>query len=534
MNPQLPSLTELNLLMPEIWLIIAMCAVILIPFVGRKNVVLLVGTAVVGLVLSLLAALASLDSHASFGPVFSGMLTVDHFSQFFKLLLIGFTLLVLGQWWAVSRQNTHLYDTPDFLCLLLGAVVGMALMASASNLLMIFIAIELASMPSYALSGFRKRERIGSEGSLKYVLFGAASSAIMLYGMSLLYGAAGTLSLSGVAEHAAVGGVSPLMAVGLAAMFVGLAFKLSAVPLHFWCPDVFQAAPIEVTTFLSVASKGAAICLMMRILHAFGVAAIGYGPDVDFSGFGVGIAILGGITATWGNLVALHQVNLKRLLAYSSIAHAGYMIMASSLLLVSNESAQDVAGAIFFYLLVYLFMNLGAFTVAAMVGQRTGTNELSDYTSLIRRSPVLAVLLTLFLLSLFGMPGLGGFMGKIFLMKLMANAGVFGFVLITVLLVNTLLSLYFYMRPVYYMILTADSENRPAVFPKGLGLTMLIVCAVALLWTGLRSDVAYEITHELSAMSVSDRSELSAQMDQVSVPHTSLIWVDESVRRVSQ
>ncbi len=490
MTPALPSWDQLQLVMPELWLIAAMCAVILVPFVKRDSVVLPVGAAGVGLGLAMLAALSSLTHYTGFGEVFSGMLTVDYFSQFFKVLLILFTGLVCVQWWITSRHQTHRYDVPDFFCLLLGAAVGMSLMASASNLLMIFIAMESASLPSYALAGLRKRYRVGSEGALKYVIFGSASSAVMLYGMSLIYGVTGTLSLAGVAQ-AAAGGVSPLMAIGLAAMLGGLAFKLSAVPLHFWCPDVFQGAPIEVTTFLSVASKGAAVCLLIRVLCVFGAASVS-SSDL-FMGLSIGIAILGAVTATWGNLVALHQTNIKRLLAYSSIAHAGYMIMGASLILVAADrqwvvtsTAQpSVVGAILFYLVVYLFMNLGAFTVVGMVTQQTGSEELTDYAGLMQRSPLLAVPLTLFLLSLFGMPGLGGFMGKIYLMQAMADAGSGYFVLIVVLLLNTVVSLYYYMRPVYYMAFVPDAQNRPKFLPQGAGLAVLLLCAVAVVWTGV-------------------------------------------------
>ncbi len=503
MTPAIPDWSELQLIAPELWLVAAMCAVILVPFIKRDSVALPMGAAVLGLVLASYSAVSTLSSVDSAGSIFSGMLTVDYFSQFFKVLLVLFTLLVITLWWLTSCNRTHAYDAPDFLCLLLGAALGMSLMASASNLLMIFLAIESASMPSFALAGFRKRSRAGSEGSLKYVIFGAASSAIMLYGMSLIYGCAGTLGLPGVAE-AVASDMTPLMAVGLAAMFVGLAFKLSAVPMHFWCPDVFQGAPTEVTTFLSVASKGAAVCLLVRLLHAFGVATIPVAGPATLAGMGVAVAILGGVTATWGNLVAMHQTNIKRLLAYSSIAHAGYMIMAASLIVTSGGAAQGVIGALLFYLLIYTFMNLGAFTVVGLVALYTGSEELSDYVGLMKRSPVLAVLMTLFLFSLFGMPGLGGFMGKIYLMRSMADAGSGGFVLIVVLLLNTLVSLYYYMRPIYFMSFVADTQDRPAFTPRGLGIAMLILCAAVLLWTGLLPGKAGSLTVDYAVLATAD------------------------------
>jgi len=469
---------------PELWLVLGMCAVILVPFIRRTDIRL----PVIATLISLLLALVFIPNTASTPrTLFHGMLVVDPFSQFFKFMLIVFTALTVGQWWLLRYERGSVYDTPDFLCLLLGASFGMALMASANNLLMIVIAVESASLPSFALAGFRKKGRLGTEAALKYVVFGAAASAIMIYGMSLIYGATGTLSLPGVAEAAVkTGGMSPLLALGVLAMFAGFAFKLSAVPLHFWCPDVFQGAPIGVTTFLSVASKGAAIILTARVVHAFGLAR-----ELDpvagknlFLGLSVGVAILGAVTATWGNLLAFHQNNFKRLLAYSSIAHAGYMIMGIAAMIHPEGSSSEVATALLFYILVYLFMNMGAFTVVGLIAERTGSEDVRDYAGLMKRSPALAGLLLLFLLSLFGMPGLGGFLGKIYLMKAMGGLGAGGMVLIVVLLLNTLISLYFYMRPVYYMVFVPDTEERPA-FPLGAGQAMLLTCALMLVLTGV-------------------------------------------------
>ncbi len=483
---------DLWMVMPEVWLVVAMCAVVLAPFIKRRSVALPLGVASAGLMLAVMAALSSFASADAMGTVFTGSLVIDPFSQFFKVLLTLFTLMILGLWILHSRSQTDPADAPDFLCLLLGAAVGMSLMVSATNLLVIFIATETASMPSYALAGFRKRRREGSEGSLKYVLFGSVSSAIMLYGMSLVYGAAGTLSIYGIAAQAAAG-ISPLMAIGLAAMLAGFAFKLSAVPMHFWCPDVFQGAPIEVTTFLSVASKGAAMCMLLRALAAFAAAAPANG--YLFVGIGVAVGILGAVTATWGNLVALHQTNIKRLLAYSSISHAGYMLMAASVAVIAGRSweggqhqtgaIQVVVGAVLFYIVVYAFMNLGAFTAATLLAMHTGTEDIRGYAGLSRRSPWLAALMTACLLSLFGMPGLGGFWGKVFLMKSMALAGGAGFALIAVLLFNTLISLYYYLKPVYYMYFVPDEDERPAFLPAGGGLAMLVICVSVLLATGL-------------------------------------------------
>ncbi len=488
----LPSSTELFLASPEMWLVGGMCAVILVPFINRKKDTGPTYVAIAALVLALVSAFRTLPVLNPGESIFSGMLDVDQFSQFVKILLILFTLFVVAQWMIVSRHRMHPLDVPDYHCLLLGACFGMCLMASSANLLMLLVAVETASLPSFALAGFRKRHRVGTESALKYVLFGAASSAIMIYGMSLVYGMTGSLDLAEVARSTATA-IPPLLAVGLVAMFAGIAFKLSAVPLHFWCPDVFQGAPFEITTFLSVASKGAAIALLVRILYVMGISTTP--GDHGFGGLFFGIAALGAVTATWGNLLAYHQINMKRLLAYSSIAHAGYMIMAASLMTQVHTSSEPghaaaVGGAILFYLVVYLFMNLGAFTLAALIaaGHPGDDGEsLESYAGLVRRSPLVTALMSLFLLSLFGLPGLGGFMGKVYLAKSMMDvAGGTGLFLVAILLINTLISLYYYLRPVYFMVFRpAEDEQAAPVGMPHLAALMMLICAAGVLWTGL-------------------------------------------------
>ncbi len=482
MTPTLPSWDTLRLVLPEIWLTIGMCAVLLVPFVDRRNKAAVTITTLVALLLALVASVATIAGSAT--PIFHDSLVIDSFSQFFKVLLILFTMLVVVQWWLTNRGGVHDYDAPDFLCLLLGATLGMSLMASASNLLMILVAMETASFPSFALAGFRKKTRVGSEGSLKYVIFGAAASAVSIYGMSLIYGTTGSLSLGVIAQTAAAaGGMSPLLAVGVMLLLAGIAFKLSAVPLHFWCPDVFEGAPTEVTTFLSVASKGAAVCLLVRLLGFFG-ATTG-----DFDGLAVGVGLVGAATATWGNLLAYHQSNFKRLLAYSSIGHAGYMIMAAAVIAGADSGSAvlvtDVTTAILFYLLVYMFMNLGAFTVVAYIAKRDGTEDVDGYAGLLKRSPVTAVLLSVFLLSLFGMPGLGGFWGKVYLGVAMSKAGLGGLMLIVALVLNTLISLYYYIRPIYVMSMREDTLKRPAFTPRGAVMGLLVTCGIAVFATGI-------------------------------------------------
>jgi NADH-quinone oxidoreductase subunit N len=492
-------LNDLKQVLPECILVVGMCVVILVPFIRRRSMILPTWAAGLTLFAALLATIGGLlsggadDSSQTYGAVFHAALMIDPFSQMFKILLLLFAMLIMLQWLVTSPPDVDALDVPDFLCLLLGATTGMMLMASANNLLMIVIAIETASLPSFALAGFRKYHRAGSEGALKYVLFGAASSAIMMYGMSLLYGCAGTISLEGVGEAAKANGITPLFAIGIAAMLVGIGFKLSAVPMHFWCPDVFQGAPVVVTTFLSVASKGAAVVLLLRVLSAFAVPSHGFVWSNPMIGFAIGVALLGTVTAVWGNLLAYHQTHLRRLLAYSSIAHAGYMIMGVSVVLIADKP-HLVSAAILFYLFVYMFMNLGAFTVGALIAARTGSEDIRDYQALIHRSPALVVLMVVFLFSLVGLPPVGGFFAKVFLMTAMMQLGWIGAVLIAVLLINTVVSLYYYLRPVYYMLKPHDADRRPAYAPGSAGLAVLVVCALMLLWTGIFPNYANRLT----------------------------------------
>src|SRR5687768_3563861 len=353
---------------PELIVIGTIIAVLLAPFFSRRSNVLCAVVSLIGLAMALGAALLiGVDDDVT-GTHFRGLLVADHFAVMWKCLLYLFVIGVIVMWFSTTSVTMHEGDGPEFFTLLLGATLGMSLMASTSNLLMIFMCVELASLPSYVLAGFRKTDRIGAEASLKYVLFGAATSAVMVYGISMLYGLYGTLQVEELAARMAqtqAGGA--LFAVAIFGLIVGIGFKISAVPFHFWCPDVFEGASIDVSAFLSVASKGAALALLLRIVMLI-ADGVGYqnAPNVSLVAIAVVIGIIGSVTATVGNLGALVQMNIKRLLAYSSIAHAGYMMCALSLIIQHNQAtegarvSESAPQAILLYLAVYLFMKLGA------------------------------------------------------------------------------------------------------------------------------------------------------------------------------
>ena len=401
---------------------------------------------------------------------FTGMLVTDPLTRFARFVILGAALLTIVLTLITGIPDAD--DSADFYTLLLGGTLGMMLMASANHLLMVYIAVEMASLPSYALAGFLKGKRRGSEAALKYVVYGGGASGVMLFGISLLAGRFGTGFLGSLghpdltqgytlALQAQAGShVDPILALGTLLILVGLAFKLSAVPFHFWCPDVFEGAAAEVAAFLSVASKAGAFVLTARMVLAMTLPEAGAGVVVMF--FGPPLAFLAVLTATFGNLAAYPQTNLKRLLAYSTIAHAGYMLMG--LATVNVEGVQ----AVLFYLATYVFMNLGAFAVVAFLRNQTGSEDLSSYRGLVYRSPGAVVLLGVFLLSLLGIPPLVGFMAKFQIFAAVFHAGrqatvpwlggVY-YALLVIGGINTALSAVYYIRVLKVMILDKSLDE---------------------------------------------------------------------------
>lgn len=419
------------------------------------------------------------------------MLVVDQFSLFFIFLVSLFLAGVSGLWYLgqTAHQPESLarkHDAVEFFVLFIGSALGMSLMVSTTNLLMVVLAVEMASLPSYALAGFRKKHRLAAEASLKYVLFGSITSAIMIYGSSLLYGRYQTLDLirigTGIAQETQAGGLPIITGVALFGVLVGIAFKVSAVPFHFWCPDVFEGASIEVTTWLSVASKAAGLGLMLRLMSAIAATPGSVYPLQN--SISLAVAVMAAITCTVGNFAAFRQTNLKRLLAFSSIAHAGYMLMAVAIIWHPSGGRADEVhpgfSALAAYLVVYLFMNLGAFGVVAMVYWETGRETIDGMYGLIRRQPVLAVAMAVCLFSLIGLPPLGGFMAKLWLIAALWNANLEWLVIVAV--ANTAISLYYYVRIIRAMMMVDDGQ-APVRAPL-LGQALAVVCAVAILLTG--------------------------------------------------
>jgi NADH-quinone oxidoreductase subunit N len=456
--------------------------------------------------------------------IFTGMLVYDSFTVFFRAVLLFF--LVLFVIFTKLSGIPDREDAPDFYSLVLGATLGMCLMASANHLLTIFLAVEMASVPSYVLAGILKGRRQSSEAALKYAVYGAGAAGVMLYGVSLLAGVLGSCHLPTMAAELAdriatetLADRTMVLVLGGLMVGVGLSFKLAAFPFHFWCPDVFEGAAAEVNAFLSISSKAAALALLVRV-----VVGLGYVPSdstdenatalarpsasyftVQDSDNTVSqplratpvvqttttrtaadqnrdlkpvrefmlllVAMAAAVTCTFGNLAAYGQTNIKRLLAYSTIAHAGYMMMpvaAALALSSSNASAADAAlAAIPFYVGVYLFMNLGAFAIVAFLRNTLRSEEISAYSGLVRQSPGVVICFSLILFSLVGLPPLAGFSGKYVIFAALVDAMAVPearLIMIALLVIgglNTAISLFYYVRVVKVMTLDEESQTRP-------------------------------------------------------------------------
>jgi NADH-quinone oxidoreductase subunit N len=441
----------------------------------------LVSLAIVGLAAALVACLPLARSVLRGVPTeaFSGMVAVDPLALFFK----GFCLAVaiLGVVFAALSDEIRPERMGEYLGLLLSLVLGMMLLSSANDLLMLYVSLEFVSLTSYVLAGWKRRSKPSSEAALKYVIYGAVASGIMLYGLSLLYGMAGTLSLPLLRERlagAAVQGAAGQLALvaGVILPLAGFTYKIAAAPFHMWCPDVYEGAPTPFTAFLSVGPKAAGFAVLIRF---FFVALGQPGADPAFP-WPLILGVVAMATMTIGNLVALPQTNIKRLLAYSSIAHAGYLLLG---VVVGNAEGLR---AVLLYLCIYLLMNLGAFLVVIAVRNRTGSEEISAYRGLATRAPALAVLMAVFLFSLVGLPPLGGFIGKFYLFAaLIHKGGAFFITLALVAVVNSAISLYYYARVLRTMFLdaAAPESGKLAVGPAFVGL--LAILAVPTLGLGV-------------------------------------------------
>ncbi|MES0340349.1 MAG: NADH-quinone oxidoreductase subunit N [Anaerolineales bacterium] len=400
--------------------------------------------------------------------IFGGMLRHDWMAFSFKVLFLFAAAMTA----LLSIDVEGVADRGEYFALLVVATLGMSLMAASADMIMLFLAIELTSIPLYILAGFMKGDDKSTEAGLKYFLFGALTSAVMLYGFSLLYGFSGDTNIYRLSEAMHAGAVSPWMIGGMAVLvLVGFSFKISAVPFHFWAPDVYEGAPTPITSFISTASKAAGFAVLLRFMLAVFPAI-----EAEWTTL---VAIIATVTMTVGNLLALPQTNIKRLLAYSSIAHAGYAMIG--LVALSSFGTASVI----FYLIGYVVTNIAAFAVVILFARSAGSDEIVDYAGMSRRSPWLALVLLIALLSLGGMPPLAGFVAKFYVFAAAVESGWIWLAFVGVL--NAIIGLYYYMTilKVVYLYRSED-EDKPIAIPRSYAL-VLVICVIAILAIGTLS-----------------------------------------------
>jgi NADH-quinone oxidoreductase subunit N len=457
LNPEI----NLYLLAPEITMVVFACLVIFVNLIrpdGARRASLFVALA--GIVAAAAVTVSLVGQNAI---AFYGTLVVDDYAIFFKLaFLLAAALVALS---AVPFLERDPGREGEFYALMMLSTTGMMLMAGTRELISIYLALELTSISLYILAGVAKRDRKSSEAALKYLLLGALASAVLLYGMALLYGLSGTTELAGIAEAVALG-TSPALLLAMALVAAGFGFKIAAVPFQMWAPDVYEGAPTPVTAFLSVASKAAGFAVLIRVFTiAFG--------DIQLQWTAL-FAILAALTMIVGNVVAVVQRNIKRMLAYSSIGHAGYILLGVAAATISGLSS------VLFYLLAYTVTNIAAFTVVVICSRAVPDDSIEGYAGLHRRSPFLSLAMAASLLSLAGLPPMVGFFAKLYIFAAAYQAGLWWLVVLGLLM--SAVSLYYYTYVIRQMYLVAPTDESPIRFsaPAFVSLSVAVVAVFAL------------------------------------------------------
>ena len=467
----IPQSADYIRILPELVLsAFGIIVMLLEPLVDEEKSQKLLGLiAFVGAIAALLATWYMAQSP---GLAFSNMVKVDGFSVYFHFLIIAIAAVVIlssFEYMAVQRIRAG-----EYYALILFGAVGMTLMSSAVELVLIFIALEISSISTYILTGFRRNEAASSESSLKYFLLGSFATAFFLYGVAMMFGATGSANIDVISQKLQSGPVQLLVYVAMALMFVGLGFKVAAAPFHIWTPDVYEGAPAPIVGFMSTAPKAAAFAVLLRVVFT-----------INAPGRFWLLWLAAALSMTIGNVGALVQTNIKRLLAYSSIAHAGYLLVAFAM--TTSANSPNGISAAMFYTAAYAAMNVGAFAVVshfANAGERYVT--LVDYEGLGRSSPLLAATLTIFLLSLIGIPMTGGFFAKFYVFSAAMKANLIWLTIIGV--INSAIGAYYYLRIIVVMYMRESRQQVPATpVPFGLGLA-LAISLVATLYLGLLPD----------------------------------------------
>jgi len=467
---------NLSLLKPEITIAaVAVLVILLDLFIKQKYVTRYLSLA--GLVVAgVFAVIMWGDNNPA---IFNNMLATDNFAVFFKLLFLGIAFLVILS--SADYENKFSNFKSEYYVLILISTLGMMLMASAADMISLFISLELASIPLYVLVSLLKDKK-STESALKYLLLGAIASAVVLYGMALVFGATGETQLAAIAQ-ALQSGVdttplgNPGLYMGIILMVAGFGFKIAAVPFQMWVPDVYEGAPTTITAYLSVASKAAGFAIILRVFFtAFGT------PFEISNTWGIIFAVLSVISMFIGNIAAIPQTNIKRMLGYSSIAQAGYLMVGLATFGLAMPSTVIAESGLLFFLVSYALTNLGAFIAVVIISGKINSDTIADYAGLGKRSPLLALALTFCLISLIGIPPAAGFMAKFYIFSLAAEHGLLWLVILAA--INSVISAYYYLRVVKVMWFSeapAAEKMTPSVAP----IVALAICCLGVLLLGV-------------------------------------------------
>ncbi|MCD6249630.1 MAG: NADH-quinone oxidoreductase subunit N [candidate division Zixibacteria bacterium] len=482
MEFQLPEYS-LRMMLPEIVLFLAALVVITFDVVTKRKS----GTAVGYLAMGGLVLTAIVMATTGYGRGFGNMFIVNPLALFFKVIFIGAAFMAIGSSFGITQKKI-VNHRGEFFGLIMFSTLGMMFLASSRELVSLYIGLELTTIPLFVLAGFFKDDKRSVEAGIKYLIVGAFSSALLLYGISFLYGLTGTTDLFqmqvGLAtkQIATQGNMGAIMVVAIVTIVAGLGFKLALPPFHQWAPDVYEGAPTPVTAFLSVGSKAAGLVAFVKVV-VIGLYSF-YEPLMKPNDWGIMVGVLAAVATILGNTVAIRQTNIKRMLAYSSIAHVGYMMIG---LLAMNELGLS---SVAFYMFAYLFTNMGAFAIVTLVEERTGSCDISDYNGLARSAPFVSLSLAIFLLSLTGVPPLAGFVGKfyIFAAALKQAGSQAGqdwlYWLVGVGILTTVFALYYYAN-VIKMMYFGKREDPPKITLNPPAVAVVVIGLVGVILFGL-------------------------------------------------
>ena len=482
---------QIRYIAPEISLLcFALIVIVLDLFIKPKRVLPLI--AIIGSLCALFAVLMLFGAPGT--DVFNKMLAIDQFGLFFKaLILVALVLVILASHSYVLKFERF---QGEFYALLMLSAIGLMLLVSAINLITIYVALELSSISLYVLVSFLK-DKQSTEAGLKYLILGAVASAILLYGMALIFGMTGNTCLTCIADYmktmpAASLGSSPVLLIGLALLITGFGFKIASVPFQMWVPDVYEGAPTPITAYLSVASKAAGFAVLARVLlTAFGM------PAWLHNDWAIIIAVLAALTMTVGNIVALVQTNIKRLLGYSSIAQAGYLMVGLAAMGLAAQGDSIIRSGLLFFLFSYTVTNLGAFIAIIAISNKINSDTIDDYSGMAKRAPLLATGLTICLISLTGLPPTAGLIAKIYIFNGAVDQGLLWLVIIAV--INSCISAYYYFKVIKVMWMgePVAQEKVTSTWPEWLALAL---CCLAVVIMGIIPGAFITFTQNAAKM----------------------------------